>query len=299
MTRFSKWLNMQPFYETPGDPGGGGGAPGAAPAGTTTPPPAGAPAAAAPPSGTGGAPGAAAAPGGERPTFAYPEDRSKWIPPHRWDEQSRRLSTLEQANQTWEKKVRTLMGVAEPEDPRMVEVKNALRQVSPALGKLLDRPELMDRFEQFLEQDYPQMAGGQEAYANRLAFETTSVAVEEYAKAVGTTVDKLPENRVQLMARQLGSFIAADASGERQRRYDMRDPSIVSELVSELTGFFVAPRTIVAGQQTAEQVERARRLPQQGPRGAVPPPAGTTERPKDKKSIHEAARQALLAGGGS
>lgn len=287
---------FQVFYDEP-DGSAGGGAPAGAPAGTATPPLT--PGAGAPPpagaAGGGAAPPAGAAGAGDpnRPVFSYAEDRSKWIPPHRYNETAERVRLLEQGLANYQQRVRALMGVAEPENPRVAELKRSMKEMFPGLAPLIDDPEAFHRLSRGEVPGASERTGFESAYWARHGREMTTQAIDQYAKAAGVKTEDLGDRRVQMIAREMAAFIATDPSGQLQQRYEQGDPAFISEFIADLTGFYVTPlrkQTVVNG---AQQVDRNRQLPsQRGPSGA-PPPTGTGEKPKGK-ALHEAARQALL-----
>lgn len=296
------WRNQferfRKFYDTPGDGGAGGGAPAGDPSGAVASPPI--PGAGnVPPSGAAGAgtgQPAGGAGGGDpnRPTYQYAEDRSQWVPPHRLREVTQRLQTMESALSNYQQRVRALMGVAEPENPRVVELKNAMKEMFPGLAPFIDNPKLHEQLMNGQFNGREGFDGFQNAYWNRHALETVNEAITEYAKAAGIDASKLGDGAVRQMARQIQSFIGNDP--ERRAAYESRDPSFMRAFIADLTGFFVNPfrqQTTVTG---ARHIEQNRGLP--STRGANIPPSGANggdpQRPKGK-ALHEAARQALLA----
>lgn len=292
VTRLSRFAFL---FDDLGDPSGGGPLPGAPAPAATPPATAGAPAAGVP--GTGAVPGAPA-PVETRPAYQYAEDRSRWIPPHRMEEMSQRQRQTEERLRNYEQRVRVLMGVAEPPDPRQAELASAMKQMFPGLAPLIDDPQLAQRVMQNLQQG-GETAQFQASHWNRHAREMVTDATEQYAKAAGVNVDKLPPTIQAHMARQLQSYIAADQSGERRAAYEHRDPKFLSEFIADLTGVFVAPLRAAATTTSAQNVERARGLPsQRGPSGLPAASAGADTRPKGK-AVHEAARQALVAAMGT
>lgn len=234
--------------------------------------------------------------------FAYAEDRSNWIPPHRWNQAGERYRALVeerdrlmQGMTNMNQRVRALMGVAEPEDPRAAQIKEQMTKLFPGLAKFIENPQLVDTLMQ---------GGGQRgdsafetAYWDRHSSEVVSDALTQYAKAANIDPSRLGATATSQMARQISSFIAADPTGQRLAAYERKDPRFTQELIADLTGFFVAPLRQTTNVQNAQQVEQARRLPSmRGPSGPPPSAAGGHARLKGKQ-LHEAARQAILAAG--
>lgn len=242
--------------------------------------------------------GNAAPPAETRPAFTYAEDRSKWIPQHRFNEVARRQQELEQRYETQQAKVRALMGIDAPENPQQAQLRNAMKEMFPGLSKLIDDPKMAERLTELLGQQ-KEASGFQDAYWTRHATEQVTTAVEEYAKAAGIQVSDLPPNRVAAMARQLQSFISADPSGQRRNAYERRDPAFIPSFIADLTGVFVAPLRKQATVATANQIGRVQSLP--STRGPATMPGATTTgaAPLKGKALHEAARRALLSATGN
>lgn len=291
--RFTKFYDLV-------DGGAGGGAPAGDPNGAVaTPPTSGViPASGAAGGGT-GQPGGGAGGGNpevQRPAFQYAEDRSAWVPPHRMREVTERIRVMEGALSNYQGRVRALMGIAEPEDPRQVELKNAMKQMFPGLAPFIDNPKLHEQLQNGQFSGRESLDGFQSAYWNRHAVETVNEAVAEYAKAAGVDAGRLGPQAVQQMARQIQTFIGNDP--ERRQAYETRNPNFMRAFISDLTGFFVNPLRQTTVVQGAQQIERNRSLPTT--RGAAGVPSGASgggaQRPTGK-ALHEAARQALIAAG--
>lgn len=273
--------------------GAGGGAPVGDSSGAVTPPPAPSPSSAGGVGAAGtGQPGVTPGTTAPAPGFMHPEDRSRWIPPHRFNEVSSEAAQMRSALLNYQSRVRALMGVAEPEDPRDVELRESMKKKFPGLAKFIDNPDLVDRLE---GGGHRQDDGFQTAYWARLGAETTHEALTAYATAAGVPLDKLGANASASMARHLHSYISADPSGQRTRAYEQRDPAFLKDFIADLTGFFVTPLRQATGVSNAQHAERARQLPSS--RGAAGVPAGAGGAPAAApkgKALHEAARQALL-----
>lgn len=288
------WLTRFTIYTDAPDGAAGGGPGTGDPGGALTPSPIpGAPATSA--AGGGIAPAGTPPPADARPAYSYPEDRSRWVPPHRLQEVNGRLTTMEQALTNYQSRVRALMGVAEPEDPRRAELRTAMKEMFPGLAKFIDSPEMADRLLSGNFNGRDSIDGFQASYWGRHAAETVNDAVQQYAAAAGVTVEKLGATATAQMARQLQSYISADGSGGRREAYERRDPGFIKEFIADLTGFFVNPLRAATATTSAQNVQRAQSLPSsRGAAGVPPSGAAPTDRPKGK-ALHEMARQALLA----
>ena len=289
-------------FDVAGDPAGGGpggGTPaGGAPSGGSPSPAT--PASSAPAGASGGAP-TAGAPGGNRPGEP---DRSTWIPPYRLDEERRkaeeRYRALAGQHQSLEKRVRTLMGIAEPADPKIAEVRKAFGELMPELRPLLDKPKVLEKLLQFVESgQIDELGSGAQAGWNRHAQAMVSSALTKYASAAGVPAAQLPKDALSRLAQNLQGFIARDPSGQRNARYEHGDQTLLDEFVSDLVGFYVSPHRAAAAANVTGDVRRARALPAADRRAAAPagaePPANAG-RFTSKKARFEAMRQALLAG---
>lgn len=265
------------------DAGGGGG--GAAAPATVTPPaaPAPGPASAGPASGGPGSSSAVPA-AAATPRFEYPEDRSDWIPRYRYNEAATRAEQAEQAAQLHERRIRALMGVSDPEDPRRAQVLDALKQLSPHLAKLLDGE---------LSQEAGRGSAAEQAHWRRHAGQMVNQALSAWAKETGRTdVKTLGPAARGRMVNEMRMFINADPTGERNARYEEGDPTLVDELIAEMRGYYIDPVRQSATVTNATNVERTRRLPSTGQQGAMPP-AAPGPKPKGR-DLHEAARQQFL-----
>lgn len=288
------------FYFDVPDAGAGAGAPPppSPPAPSSAPvAPAGGVPAAAPVSGAGG-PAAGAGAGAPASAFTYPEDRSKWIPPYRLDEANRRYQALEGRYRSLDDRIRILMGYdAEAQrDPRLEAVRTQFAQVFPELGPLLQNPQALARVIQLASSgQFDEMSGTTAAYWQRHAQNFSRDIVEAYAKSVGVEANSLGPRALNRIAAQLKAYIEEDRTGERQERYEMGDPTLRDEFVADLTGLFTDPVRRSTNTAAARTVENNRRVPDAGPRGAVPAQAGGGAKPKTRAEIREAARQYVLA----
>lgn len=298
---------FQLFFNVP-DGTGPGGAPSGAPASTPSPAPttpsaapAGTPASGMP--GGGGAPAAAAGAnptGGSAPSEP---DRSNWIPPYRFNELSQRAATLEANYNSMMQRMRVLMGVAEPPNPEHGRIQEAMFQVFPWLRNVHQNPQLLDRLLHMTASGtFDQFGATGDAMWTRHAADMSRYGVDQLAKVMGKTSKDLGQAGLRRIARELQSYISEDQTGERQRRYEMGDQTLVDEMLTELTGFYVQPAQVQQAVQGAVQVARARSLPSSGPRTGPPPPTvvqqqGQPGQPRfaSKKERFAAMRQDFTA----
>jgi hypothetical protein len=300
-----KYVTFPLYYAPDGDSAGGGAATGGSGGGAGS-------GSGAPASGSSGGSGAGAAAGGPgagsaaASGFSYAEDRSKWIPPHRLkeieDRANARVRDLQGRHQSLEQRVRALMGVAEPADPKVAEVKKAFRELMPELGMVLDNPDKFKKLLDWLDKGGPDSMGSFEGASwRRHAQGMVTSALSEFAKATGTTVEKLPQGALGRMAAQLQSFIAMDRTGQRNERYEAGDPSLVTEFVKDLVGFYVDPYRQQRTTAVAETVQRGRRLPAATRQAAAPGPGaaeGAKGRFASPKERFKAMREAFITQSG-
>jgi len=285
------------FFDVP-DAGAGAGAPpsaSSAPDPAPVAPAAGAPSAPASVSGSGGAAPGAGAPSSQ---FVYPEDRSKWIPPHRLDEVQSRYRALEGRYRSLDDRIRILMGYDENarRDPRMEQVRSQFAEVFPELAPLLQNPQALQQVLALAQSGgLQEIQGTTQAYWNRHAQTLARDMVAGYAKSVGVDPSTLNPRAVQRMALHLKTFIEEDPTGERQYRYEMGDPRLVEEALADVAGLFVDPVRRATNTAAARTVENNRRVPDAGPRGPVPAQGGAPAQGRSRKDVREAARQFVLA----
>jgi hypothetical protein len=261
-----------------------------------------------------GAPGGGGDPNGGAPRFAYGEDRSRWIPPHRLEEQKstyeRQIGELRHQFDTMNGRVRALMGIDAPPDPRHEEIRNTLAQIVPGLGPLIKNPALLETLSKLTPEQaqdfvnrvqsggFASMAGTEDALWQRHAAEMTSFAIGEYAKAVGIDPASMSSDRARRAFQiNLSEFIQEDRTGARLQRYERGDRSIINEFIADVRGVWGG---VPAQRQTvddnARRAENARRLPSRGPQGGpASVSAGGEKKKMTSAEVHEAARQALLA----
>jgi hypothetical protein len=181
------------------------------------------------------------------------------------------------------------MGLEQPEDPRRLEARNAVLELFPELKQLFEFQQ-QGGFNEALE--------GGRAYWTGHALNMSRALASSFAEQTGRDVRDLSPGHVKRFAGALRDFCNDDRSGERWQRYDEGDLSLVDECLEDLMGFYVTPRQTAVTTTNAQQVERTRRLPQQGVRTAPPAPQvqQTEGQPRfaNKKERFRAMRQALL-----
>ncbi len=282
MHRLTVFPHFRLLCDQPDGAGGGG-------AGVATPPaPVAPPAASAPgpaPSGpasgvpgqSAGTPGSAAAAAARK--FEYDEDRSDWVPSHRLRETREQFEKRLEAEQ---RKVRALAGAEEPGDPRKAQLLQSLRDLDPRLAELLDGK---------LSEGVEAASRREEEDWQRHGLRMVNQGVTAWAKVMGRDAKALGARGQQFIMNELRQFIGADRSGERNRRYEQGDPTLIDDLVADMQGYYVDPVRQASTTTAATAAERNRRLPSTGPVGGIPPTA-PGEKPKGK-AVHEAARQAF------
>jgi hypothetical protein len=282
-----KYFSLGVLLDNAGD-GSGGGAPAAgAGSGSATPPSSGSGAGAGATPGAGAGAGTGAAGGGAdsgaaaaaaaAKGFTYQEDRSKWLPPHVGTRMAEKVRELQAAHEANERRVRALMGIDSPPDPRNEAILKGLAGMHPALARILTNPnadKVLDRLFQMVESgQVDELGGTSDRVWKQHAHRMTSQAQEQYAKAVGVTVDKLPERAVNRLAREMKAYIDEDRTGDRLSRYEIGDPGLISDFIKDLTGFYVEPVRRQFPTRAAAAAARVQGLPASG-RGASGTPSG-------------------------
>jgi hypothetical protein len=300
------WHIALPLLDTPGDTGAGGGG---TPAGT---PGAGATGAGAEgQAGASGTPGAAGTAGTTVPAgapgakqFTYAEDRTDWIPRHRFNEVSQRAQkaqTLEQQLQESQRRIQALAGVAPQngDEPEAAQVREAFGKLFPHLAKLDDKQ--IEKIMRLAEQG-DQIESTTQHYWKQRGQEMVGRLEAKVAETLGA--DELSPRQKQ----RLGEFYVASlnrdhAIAQREgrqsdlvRRHEQGDPKLIEELAKEFEEDFIAP---VRRHATVQNVNRVtQRVP--GARGSQN--ARTTSKPsidfKDEKAVEDAAVEAFRAHGG-
>lgn len=305
---FRKYFALHVLYDTPNDGSGGGGAAAGAGSGSdgqsSGAGAAGAPAAGAA-AGSGGAPaggaGAAGAGAGGARRYEYTEDRSNWHPPQVNSRLAAKYRELETQFQQMNERVRVLMGVANPPDPRNAKVLEGLAGMHPAFARLINNPnadKILDKLFQMVESGQTEeLTGTADRVWKAHAFRMTTQAQEQYAKAINVPLDKLPERSINRLAREMRAFVDDDRSGRRLERYENGDPSLISEFIQDLTGFYVEPVRRQFPTRAAQAASRVRGLPSAGRSSSAPPSgsgAGGSGKPLTKRERFAKMREGFL-----
>lgn len=298
-------LQLHPFYQVAGDASTGG-----APAAGSTPAASGAPAATSTPnpSAPAGAPSsAAAAPPAKE--YKYQEDRTDWIPPHRMTEASRQRAQLMRDLEIERQRVAALSGVKLP-DPKAGErdeLRQALAEIDPRLGKLLSLDEKkLDSLLGFADR-IPDVEATIDRYWNNSTSGVLQTTAEKFAKA-GVRFNLADDDDREFVQATLVRFIKADRTGRREDRFEGGDHTVLDEFVTYFTGKFGSPAAAATAETTvaARTSERQRQtLPAAGPRGSGLPsgaaaaaaggdPNKNPNSPGDRRSLHSRARQSYL-----
>jgi hypothetical protein len=198
--------------------------------------------------------------------YRYTEDRSQWIPPHRLREVTERESTLRAQLQLQDRRMRALAGLEQPpaqRSPEQEAIRGAILEMFPELKDIGQLRERQSQFQSTEDRFWHQHASGQ-----------VTQATEKFAKVAGVAIDKLPKHFQSRMAGLIDRYIQEDRTGERARRFDAGDSTLIDEVVTDATETFLNPFRTVANVDAARNVERNQRLPQRGPAAAPGPQAG-------------------------
>lgn len=288
-------LSLNPFFDAPGDGAGGGGQTGATGANNTgTNTGAQAPAAGGQPNANDGQRTGAATTGQNTPPqFTYKEDRSTWIPKHRFDEvntQAQRAQELETQLAEERRRVAALTG-SQPPDPNAAKaesIKEAFFNL-PGMGifrkfasmteeqfeRLMKAPEHLDRFTSAEDQQWKRHADSQVKYIG-----------EKIAEALGA--EKLEAEDLDDLRTSFTGWLKRRAKGELEttgksdtvRRYEDGDETLLDEFVQAHTKRWVEP---ARRNTTAQNINRTRPVPSSSGRA----PVSTVQRPEKFNSLDE------------
>jgi hypothetical protein len=206
-----------------------------------------------------GAPAAGGQPGGQPAAqkYEYPEDRSKWIPPHRLTEESSarqtlqaRLAAIEAENTRYKQQVAALAGVqpTTPDQQEAERVRNAFFSMFPQYAKLT--PEAVDRMLGMLEREGELSAAGQHHW-DGLAQRTLRGVQDGYRGLLKS--EKLTDLQEQLVK---SNFIAwSQTVPNFQPRYMAEDPELVKEFLAAVKENLIDPVSRVSAAENDGSAE--------------------------------------------
>ena len=226
--------------------------------------------------------------------FSYPEDRSKWIPPHRFKEVNDKATqgtTQAQTLQTQlaqaQKQIAALAGVQQkaPEDLEVEEVKAHFAKLYPGLAKLTDAQierllsvaESADRIQETTN-NYWQKHGRQ----------MINNAGEAIADKLGG--GDLNERQIRRVARDYIAFVEEKQAIDR---HEAGDPKLIEEFVKDFLDDWQEP--IRRSVTSREAINR----PVPSGRGRNLPPAGKKKVDHNNpKAVEDAMVESFLSHGG-
>lgn len=227
--------------------------------------------------GEGARPGAAAS--GDK-AFTYKEDRSDWIPKHRFNEVNTRASRaaeLEAAVAERDRKIAALAGVTPPDagTEKAEKVREAffgLPGIGARMKKLMDLPD--DQFQALMETPGQLTNLNNETQSRWAAHSDRQISTisEHIAEALG--VDNLDADQTAEVRVSFARWIKAKAQAEfdstgdmpSAKRYEAGDPKLLQEFSTAFTKRWAEPARRAA---VATNVNRARPIPNSGGRSAV------------------------------
>lgn len=241
--------------------------------------------------GDGAAAAAGAQPGAKDSGFTYREDRSNWIPKHRFDEVNQKASeaaALKAQLAERDQKIAALAGVApnDPKSQKAEEVKAAFFQMFPQMKhlssltdeqmkRLLQAPEVADRATEIEQREWRRHGAAQ-----------MKVVFTKVADELGT--DSLSDTQKEDLSNGFARWLRAkckaeqDATGESKtlQRYEDGDPAVLDEFVKRYTSDWVEPARRKATTQT---LNRTRPVPSSQGRSNVT----SVQRPEKFKSLDD------------
>lgn len=233
----------------------------------------------------------AAAPTAQSTGFTYKEDRSQWIPKHRFDEVSRnaaRVTQLENDNRQAQARIQALAGVTpgNPDADKAEQVKAAFLQMFPQFKHLAGMTEEQAQQLTQAPQHFQRQSEQEQRQWKRHGDQQVATISEKVAQAMGA--EKLSDRQTDKLRSTFGSWLKSTAAAEYRatgesatlQKYEDGDPSITEAFVKEYTEDFIAP---ARRQVTAQQTTRSRPVPNSGGRNQVT----TIKRPESFKSLDE------------
>lgn len=243
---------------------------------------------------------------GQPTAFIYKEDRSDWMPRHRFNEASTKAQTLESQLAERDRQIAALTGNAKPDasEQKAAQIKDAFFAL-PGMGVLKKLAERMteDQIDSLLEVPNQVSASRQAEMRQweRHGNEQLNTVAEKVAEAIGS--DSLDDDQKSDLRTSMSSWIKARATQELQqavdrygekavsqdqrrfsetiRRYEDGDVKLLDEFVTRYTKNWVEPARRSA---TARTFTRTRPVPDSGGRTPV---TSSIKRPNSFKSLDE------------
>lgn len=233
----------------------------------------------------------AAAPTAPPTGFTYKEDRSQWIPKHRFDEVNRsasRVTQLEAENKQHQARIAALAGVTQPDpnEQSTAKVKEAFEKMYPGLARFANMtPEQIEQLTQ-APQHFQRQTEQEQRQWKRHGDQQVATIASAVATAMGA--DKLTDRQTDKLRSTFSSWLKNTAAEEMRtagdsatlRKYEEGDPSITELFVKEYTEDFIAP---ARRQVTAQQTNRSRPVPNSGGRNQVT----SIKRPESFKTLDD------------
>lgn len=226
------------------------------------------------------------------------QDLPQHVPYERFNEVVRERTRVAGRVQELERQIAALTGVQqtrppEPEDPRLMEVRQDLYRVLPSLKEVERLAKIAERLEQ-MAQTVPQMQDDQQAYWDGVADRTISDVWTQAQAKLG--MEQMPEPLKGMIYREFSNYVTNNP--QAARRYQLQDRALVSEFVDQLANH-LAPARRQSAASVEQRRDRAARTPQGGTSspvvGSAPPAKPKNE--DDLLSSAFAGFQSFLAGG--
>ena len=237
--------------------------------------------------------------------FTYQEDRSKWIPQHRFNEVNQRAqqaSQLEGQLREAQQRIQALAGV-QPTDAnseKAQQIREAFFNL-PGMAGLRRLAEMNDEQLDALSEVPAQLHNTSQAEARQWARHgdsTVSNISEQVAEAIGT--DNLDADQQSDLRTSFASWLRGKINVDMQnlglqriedsptlQRYEAGDTKLQGEFVARYTKNWVEPARRT---QTARTANRTRPVPNSAGRSQV---TSTVQRPEKFKSLDERLDYAL------
>lgn len=211
--------------------------------------------------------------------YTYKEDRSNWIPKHRFDQvnqEATRARQLDQELANERKRVQALAGVlpVDPSDAQTAKVREAFFQMFPQIKHLASMTD--EQIQQLLQapQHFAKANETEQKHWERHGNQQVAAIADRVAEAMGA--ETLTPRQTEKLRTTFAAWIRHQAQSELQtsggqgsptlEKYENGDSSVVDAFVKEYVEDFVTP---ARRQQAAQSVNRNRPVPNSSGRSQV------------------------------
>ncbi len=228
-------------------------------------------------------------PTGEKPTgFVYKEDRSKWVPNHRFNEVSQKNQTYATQLAERDRQIAALTNTRTqaPEETEQAAIREALEKVYPALKRFgtLSDEQITQLF------SAPESVARQEQQERSRWTDHAATQVDKLSDLVAGHLgaDSLNEDQRDDLSEAFRRYVLAKHKSEMEsegvsktsQRYERGDESLLKEFSDRYTKNWFEP---ARRKVTSSELSRNKRVPQSTARGAV----SSVQKPAAFKTLDE------------